>query len=203
MPQALNTFSPLSIEGYMLRDGNAVEFQIDCVSHSDWGCTLMLCLCVETTMAAVIGRVLVSSGAVATGPEAFRPRDPTPCVDAHLGSFEEVSLRCPLTRQRINYPGVGRGCHHQACFDIQTYIAEACAISQWNCPICLGPVPPDQIVASQLVLEAIDQLSSMRVDECDTIRVFGGSRWEPVGGGGEQPPNDYEMPYCKRERIDQ
>ena len=198
MPHVFNTFSPLPVA-----TSATGSVAIRCVSHGLCGVSVVACLCEEVPMHVVVSMALVASGAVAGTLSTLGAAAP---VEGVMGRFEVVSLQCPLSMQRINYPGRGRGCDHLSCFDIKTYVAECCATSQWNCPICLAPCYMDSIVASQVLLDAIESLGAMRLEECNAVRFYGGTtRWEPVpsGRGGDAELDDEcERPFCKRGRIE-
>lgn len=51
----------------------------------------------------------------------------------------EVSLRCPLSFERISIPAKGRACKHFQCFDLQAYLEFSRQQNVWCCPCCARP----------------------------------------------------------------
>lgn len=56
-----------------------------------------------------------------------------------------VSLLCPLMIDRIVTPAKGINCRHPHCFDLQTFISLAEQSYNWQCPICLRPLPESEV----------------------------------------------------------
>ncbi|EKG08426.1 hypothetical protein TCSYLVIO_000431 [Trypanosoma cruzi] len=80
-----------------------------------------------------------------------------------------VTLRCPLSYQRIRVAGKGKHCVHLACFDVVTYLESSLRSSTWNCPICDGPVFIYDLRSDRTMQSALDSLDA---DE-DTVVLFG------------------------------
>jgi hypothetical protein len=47
-----------------------------------------------------------------------------------------VSLKCPITRERIVVPVRGRDCQHFECFDLDAYLSKGSGDGLWCCPLC-------------------------------------------------------------------
>ncbi|ORC87189.1 uncharacterized protein TM35_000231600 [Trypanosoma theileri] len=76
-----------------------------------------------------------------------------------------VTLRCPLSYQRIRIAGKGKDCAHLACFDIPTYLESALRSSAWNCPICDLPVYINDIQVDHTLQSALDTISKAKKND--------------------------------------
>ena len=52
-----------------------------------------------------------------------------------------LSLRCPLSIDRMEIPAKGEQCSHRRCFDLETYLQFSAQSGNWQCPICYNPLP--------------------------------------------------------------
>ncbi|RNF05723.1 zinc finger MIZ domain-containing protein 1 isoform X2 [Trypanosoma rangeli] len=85
-----------------------------------------------------------------------------------------VTLRCPLSYQRIRLAGKGKHCTHLACFDVVTYLESSLHSSSWNCPICDGAVFVHDLRLDRTLQSALDGLGA----EVDTVVLFGSGHRE-------------------------
>ena len=71
-------------------------------------------------------------------------------VIAQLGAcrpfVSSVFDTCPISRSFMENPARGVNCQHDACFDAASFITMCEAIGCWQCPICLMPLPIDQLM---------------------------------------------------------
>lgn len=119
-----------------------------CLSQSICGLTqlnLILLLQVKKNF----GSLLTSSGsnlcdqadkAPSLEPEAslgsLGPSGSMSSMDS-CSSAVKVSLRCPITFNRINLPARGQDCKHLQCFDLESYLRlNGDRGSGWKCPVC-------------------------------------------------------------------
>lgn len=69
---------------------------------------------------------------------------------ADLGSrrpfVSTVLDTCPISKIFPENPARGVNCHHDACFDATSFITLCEAIGCWQCPICLMPLPLDELM---------------------------------------------------------
>jgi hypothetical protein len=78
--------------------------------------------------------------------------------------YFKLSLICPLSKKRISMPGRGISCTHVECFDIESYVMTCVTKSNWNCPICNKPVPPDSLRTDIWLLKILETLSKSSMD---------------------------------------
>ncbi|KAN0025544.1 hypothetical protein ACTFIU_001821 [Dictyostelium citrinum] len=50
--------------------------------------------------------------------------------------YVAMSLRCPLTQDRIYIPAKTINCEHNQCFDLKGFIINSCITGRWLCPVC-------------------------------------------------------------------
>ena len=60
-----------------------------------------------------------------------------------------MSLKCPLSYMRLSLPTRGVGCKHERCFDCTSYLQLQEQGPQWQCPICNGHVPFEQLAVDE------------------------------------------------------
>jgi E3 SUMO-protein ligase PIAS1 len=75
-----------------------------------------------------------------------------------------VSLVCPLMIDKIIVPAKGLKCRHPNCFDLRTFLSLAEQSYNWQCPICIQPLPETELRVD-LRMEAILKLSPEDVEE--------------------------------------
>eukprot|EP00475_Leptophrys_vorax_P030878 TRINITY_DN4659_c0_g1_i3.p2 TRINITY_DN4659_c0_g1~~TRINITY_DN4659_c0_g1_i3.p2 ORF type:complete len:169 (-),score=56.98 TRINITY_DN4659_c0_g1_i3:47-553(-) len=75
-----------------------------------------------------------------------------------------VSLVCPLMIDKIIVPAKGIKCRHPNCFDLRTFLSLAEQSYNWQCPICIQPLPEPQLQVDPR-MEAIIKLSPEDVEE--------------------------------------
>ncbi|KAG8346122.1 MIZ SP RING zinc finger [Trypanosoma vivax] len=90
-----------------------------------------------------------------------------------------VTLRCPLSYQRMKTAGRGHLCTHLTCFDVGTYIVSCLNSNAWNCPICDGPVFIRDICIDDTLQSALEALDT---DVYSVLLLGQGYRqWRSVG----------------------
>ena len=63
-----------------------------------------------------------------------------------------ISLRCPLSLQRIVLPARGPHCIHARCFDAQVFLKLALeyCVDSMCCPICGGNISMDSLLIDEV-----------------------------------------------------
>lgn len=84
-----------------------------------------------------------------------------------------VSLKCPLSAMRIQTPCRGMGCKHNQCFDATSYLQLQEQAPTWTCPQCNKPVPWDQLVLDQYILDILNTTSK----DAEQVTVEPDGRW--------------------------
>lgn len=102
-----------------------------------------------------------------------------------------VSVLCPLTKQKMEYPCRGLHCTHLQCFDANAFLQLALKrrcqsvsvkpVSSsshldngWKCPVCGKVVCPKQIFIEKYFKKSIDTCEAMELE----FRGMG--KWEPI-----------------------
>ncbi|EKE40466.1 hypothetical protein ENUP19_0265G0056 [Entamoeba nuttalli] len=83
-------------------------------------------------------------------------------MDEEMDVEEEqqtISLKCPISYQRIVIPARGLNCSHLACFDLENYIRNSTTKQCFNCPICYKPLPTKEVVIDNKILSLLRQSS--------------------------------------------
>jgi hypothetical protein len=113
--------------------------------------------------------------------------------DSALSVLESrVSLRDPLSFQRIQVPAKGRRCRHDASFDLATFIAHGARRSTWNCPVCDAAALVDDLRVDALLSEALAGLSMEQYEAgVDAVIISGQGNGAP--GVSCNPPQATAM----------
>eukprot|EP00741_Cyanophora_paradoxa_P008722 tig00001373_g8444.t1 len=88
-----------------------------------------------------------------------------------------VSLRCPLSYQRLRVAAKGRACKHPQCFDLQAFLEFSHQQHVWHCPVCNQPLPYSQLVVDGLMSRVLESVSP---EETHVVVLPDGS-WQPPG----------------------
>ncbi|PAA51352.1 hypothetical protein BOX15_Mlig033988g1, partial [Macrostomum lignano] len=87
-----------------------------------------------------------------------------------------ASLRCPLSRTRIELPVRGLDCRHVQCFDARTYLSMNERKSTWRCPCCDRPAP----FASLRVDAHFQSVLADAPVNVDSVRFLDDGTWQPI-----------------------
>ena len=93
----------------------------------------------------------------------------------------QVSLRCPLSKTRIEIPCRPSLCDHPQCFDLATYILMNKQSGKWHCPVCRKKALP-QPSARHLFVDVyfLDVLNDPRTQSEEAIQVLKDGSWRLV-----------------------
>lgn len=109
-------------------------------------------------------------------PKLKRLRSEPQTDDAIAIGETRVSLRCPLTVMRIKTPVRGQHCDHPQCIDLIGYIGFSESAGNWQCPVCMKPLPyPDLVVDQQM-----SQILRSTDDEVDQVRLYPNGKYKPI-----------------------
>ncbi|KAF2666286.1 hypothetical protein BT63DRAFT_416679 [Microthyrium microscopicum] len=99
-----------------------------------------------------------------------------------------MSLKDPVSFQRIQIPCRGSLCHHTRCFDLGTYLEMQEQAPQWDCPICSKQAAFSDLAVDLYVKEILDTSKS---SESVTIEPDG--RWaDEVAGKSNRNSSNQE-----------
>ena len=98
----------------------------------------------------------------------------------------QVSLRCPLSKTRIEIPCRPSLCDHLQCFDLATYISMNKQSGKWKCPVCEKKALP-QPSARHLFVDVyfLDVLNDPRTQSEEAIQVEKDGSWRLVESTNE------------------
>lgn len=102
-----------------------------------------------------------------------------------------VSLKDPLTMQRIKIPARGRFCNHLGCFDLETFLKyqREAKNAQWKCVLCYtGPLTLKQIVVDKWMEEILDHCKDL--SSVHKVDVFEDGKYTPVFSQEDSTEND-------------
>ncbi|CAD7081686.1 unnamed protein product [Hermetia illucens] len=91
--------------------------------------------------------------------------------------FEKVSLKCPITKNRIRLPARGHDCKHIQCFDLESYLLLNCERGSWRCPECNKPAVTEAIEIDQYMWAILNTLSNTDVEE---VTIDSSANWKAV-----------------------
>lgn len=77
--------------------------------------------------------------------QKMREQDP----DDIITTSQVLSLKCPLSWQRMSLPCRSISCTHNQCFDAASYLLLQTQGPQWLCPICDKDAPLDQLAVDE------------------------------------------------------
>lgn len=87
-----------------------------------------------------------------------------------------ISLRCPLTVMRIATPVRGQNCNHPQCVDLIGYIGFSESAGNWQCPVCMKPLPYAELVVDQQMSNILKSTD----DEVDQVRLYPNGKYKPI-----------------------
>jgi hypothetical protein len=112
-----------------------------------------------------------------------------------------ISLACPLMIDKIDVPAKGSKCRHQNCFDLRTFLSLAEQSYNWQCPICVQPLPEPELIVDHW-LYSIIKTTPKDVEE---IRILENGKIELIhdeAGSDEEGSHDEdEEPPLKKIRV--
>ena len=76
-----------------------------------------------------------------------------------------ISLKCPITQQRMNLPARGPECKHIPCFDLESYLALNADRGHWRCPICKNLAIVEGLEVDQYIWGILNNTRDSDVDE--------------------------------------
>lgn len=87
-----------------------------------------------------------------------------------------VSLKCPLSLERYEYPARGRHCGHLPCFNLETYLMFSQQSGVWQCPVCYKGLPVEEIEINLQMAAILRETDS----ETTQIRVHPDGEYDPI-----------------------
>lgn len=85
-----------------------------------------------------------------------------------------VSLKCPISNLRMNYPAKSIYCDHLQCFDAGGFIASNEKKTTWHCPLCHKPCSYDDLQIDVYFLSIVKNRSIRQ----NMIEIFSDGRWK-------------------------
>lgn len=97
-----------------------------------------------------------------------------------------ISLRCPISCQRMRTPTRGHNCKHLQCFDLEKFLFVNRERSQWYCPICSLSIPFNMLELDQHQMNIVQAMSDTL--NTDDILMDSNGQWQAyyVGVGQQQ-----------------
>lgn len=87
-----------------------------------------------------------------------------------------ISLRCPLTYARMNYPTRSIECDHIQCFDGLSFLTMQERIPTWICPVCLKQIGQRSLAISDYLVEILRDTS----EDTESVNLNPDGSWEAV-----------------------
>lgn len=89
----------------------------------------------------------------------------------------KVSLKCPITFQRILLPARGHDCKHVQCFDLESYLELNCERGTWRCPVCNKAAVLEGLEVDQYMWGILNTLQNLDFEE---VMIDPSCSWKPV-----------------------
>lgn len=162
------TGKPLDITPYSKISESQNVIQLNWNSDQNLVCVLQLVECVEVT-------ALVDS----INQTRFRSLDDV--MNMHLtikreaelvATMEQVSMKDPASKCRIQLPIRAENCRHIQAFDCLTYLTMNQRISIWECPVCSQPAPFNSLYVDGYFLDIIT-----RAGDAESVDIFADCTW--------------------------
>jgi hypothetical protein len=99
-----------------------------------------------------------------------------------------VSLKCPLSLERYEFPARGKHCAHLPCFNLETFLMFSQQSGVWQCPVCYKPLPWEDLEVDLNMLSVIRETAD-RDPEVTQIRVGTDGQYDIVSnekGAGDE-----------------
>jgi hypothetical protein len=123
-----------------------------------------------------------------------------------------ISVRCPLSLQRIEIPVRGKCCRHFECFDFNTYMSSRTRENPgvppkddaYKCPICGGRAKPPDLITDRFIVEILDELNKepAKYEGLTHITVDVTGAWKPKVEADEPKRGRGGVKTENRERKD-
>jgi len=88
-----------------------------------------------------------------------------------------VTLKDPITTQRMKLPAKGKDCKHLQCFDARYFIQMNEKKETWACPICKKRVEFENLEIDEFFLKILQ--SSNLSEEIENVTLFNDGTWTP------------------------
>ncbi|XP_065128882.2 zinc finger MIZ domain-containing protein 1-like isoform X1 [Paramisgurnus dabryanus] len=89
----------------------------------------------------------------------------------------KVSLKCPITFQRILLPARGHDCKHVQCFDLESYLELNSERGTWRCPVCNKAAMLEGLEVDQYMWGILNTLQNLDFEE---VMIDPSCSWRPV-----------------------
>lgn len=87
-----------------------------------------------------------------------------------------ISLLCPITKHRIEYPCIGTKCEHLVCFDAKSFLNIYRQRSEWHCPTCKKVIGYNDLRLDGFMQEVLANASS----DCLRITIDQKGVWKSL-----------------------
>ncbi|KAL8200940.1 hypothetical protein R6Q57_012279 [Mikania cordata] len=87
-----------------------------------------------------------------------------------------ISLKCPISFNRIKIPAKGHSCKHLQCFDFNNYVEINSRRPLWRCPHCSQPVCFHDIRIDQSMAKVLKEIG----EDVFYVKISGDGSWEAV-----------------------
>ncbi|OQV18460.1 Zinc finger MIZ domain-containing protein 1 [Hypsibius exemplaris] len=90
-----------------------------------------------------------------------------------------LSLKCPLTNQRMSIPARSVKCRHLSCWDLYTYLEVNSECNYFACPICKESAYSDEIEVDHYFWTILKQVPPVQPGtvEVDEVLIDGQAKW--------------------------
>ncbi|KAH7718195.1 chromatin protein [Aphelenchoides avenae] len=114
-------------------------------------------------------------------------------ADCEMLTPETISLKCPISKKRIQVAAKGVNCRHMQCFDLSAFIQVRACSNRWYCPLCETETKLDQL----RIIEFVNAILQATDSNVELVELVGDGSIRPVAQVEIDPNvkiND-ELPY--------
>ncbi|EDO14864.1 hypothetical protein Kpol_363p4 [Vanderwaltozyma polyspora DSM 70294] len=168
------TTNPADLTNYLRLDGeqNQLEFV-----HGALKSEYVMCCCIVRCVSPdqLLLEILEHSEIVPLSQTVKLITDGDEEGDILASSFI-LSLKCPISFKKIQYPSRSKFCNHIECFDSYWYLVSQSQIPNWKCPICSSKAKLEDLVICELVSDILENCE----DEVSQVKFYSDGSWEEI-----------------------
>lgn len=106
-----------------------------------------------------------------------------------------LSLQCPISYTKMNYPAKSPLCDHIQCFDALWYLHSQAQVPTWLCPVCSKQVLYEQFQISEYVEDIIKVCG----DDVEQVEIHRDGSWVPIHEDDSDNENSDPEEFVKKE----
>ncbi|CCD22574.1 SUMO ligase SIZ1 NDAI_0A04170 [Naumovozyma dairenensis CBS 421] len=106
-----------------------------------------------------------------------------------------MSLQCPISYTKMNYPAKSIICKHLQCFDALWFLHSQWQVPTWQCPICTIKIELKDLA----ICEFVEDILKNSGDEVEQVELAADGRWTAFDE--EDPKNQQKKPIIQQSKV--